>query len=218
MIAVFGSLHLDDVLFYAVAVLIALVFHEFAHAWVATRLGDNSPRAMGRLTLNPKPHLDPFGSMVMPAILLLIVLFAGPSVVFAYAKPMPLNPWSTRRATRDTVFIQAAGPLTNLGLAIVFGLIYSFTCGFGPMDDLLVACILTNALFAAIHIIPIPPLDGARAIGPFLPPRAREVFLNLEQYAPLFMLLVFFILGGFFFGIVGSIRDGILSLVPAGNC
>jgi Zn-dependent protease len=213
-----AALHLDDVLYYAAAVLIALVFHEFAHAWVATRLGDNSPRAMGRLTLNPKPHLDPFGSMVMPAILLLIVLFAGPSVVFAYAKPMPLNPWSTRRATRDTVFIQAAGPVTNLGLAIVFGLIYGFTCGFGPVDDLLVACILTNALFAAIHIIPIPPLDGARAIGPFLPPRAREVFLNMEQYAPLFMLLVFFILGGFFFGIVDSIRDGILSLVPVGSC
>jgi Zn-dependent protease len=218
VIAGLGGLHPDDVLYYAVAVLIALVFHEFAHAWVATRLGDGSPRAMGRLTLNPKPHLDPFGSMVMPAILLLIVFFAGPAVVFAYAKPMPLNPWSMRRATRDTVFIQAAGPLTNLGLAIVFGLVYSVTCGIGPLDAFLIACIFTNALFAAIHIIPIPPLDGARAIGPFLPPRAREVMLNMEQYAPLFMLLAFFLLGGFFLGIVGAVRDGILSLVPSGSC
>jgi Zn-dependent protease len=218
ILAAVRSVHPDDVLYFGVAGLIALVSHEFAHAVAAARLGDPTPKAMGRMTLHPRPHIDTFGSLVLPAILLLIIFFTGPSVMFAYAKPMPLNPWSTRRATRDTVLVQAAGPLANLFLALAFGVVYSVVCGAPVLKDLLAACVVTNALFAAIHIIPIPPLDAARAIGPFLPPRAREVLLNLEQYAPLFMLLVFFVLGGFFFSIVLAIRDAIISMVPVGSC
>jgi Zn-dependent protease len=173
---------------------------------------------MGRMTLDPRPHVDPFGTLVLPAILLLIIFFTGPSVMFAYAKPMPLNPWSSRRATRDTVLVQVAGPFANLVLSFAFGALYGVMCRTPVVAPFLAACIVTNALFAAIHIIPIPPLDAARAIAPFLPPRPREVMLNLEQYAPLFMLLVFFLLGGFFFSIVGNIQSGILSLVPVGTC
>jgi Zn-dependent protease len=116
------------------------------------------------------------------------------------------------------VLVQAAGPLTNLFLALVFGIVYSVMCGTPVLRDLLAAFVVTNALFAAIHIIPIPPLDASRAIGPFLPPRAREVLLNMEPYAPLFMLLVFFVLGGFFFSIVLAVRDAIISMVPIGSC
>ncbi|HJP65353.1 MAG TPA: site-2 protease family protein, partial [Actinomycetota bacterium] len=218
MLAAARAVHPEDVLYYAVAGLVALVVHEFAHAVAAGRLGDPTPKAMGRQTLKPKPHVDTFGTLVLPAILLLIIFFTGPNVMFAYAKPMPLNPWSSRRATRDTVLVQAAGPLANLILAFGFGVAYSEVCTTTLVGPLLAACVVTNALFAAIHIIPIPPLDAARAIAPFLPPRPREVMLNLEQYAPLFMLLVFFLLGGFFFSIVGNIQSGILSLIPLGNC
>ena len=207
------GVHLDQVLYYAAAGLVALVFHEFAHAFVATRLGDITPRGMGRLTLDPRPHVDTFGTLVLPAILLLIIFFAGPGVFFAYAKPMPFNPWHSRRATRDTVLIQAAGPVTNLILAFVFGAIYRVTCSVPGFNQLILACVGVNVTFAAIHIIPIPPLDGARAIAPFLPYRARETFVNLEQYAPLFMIAVFFLLGQFFFNIVGGIGGGIIRLI-----
>jgi Zn-dependent protease len=171
---------------------------------------------MGRLTLNPKAHADPFGTYVLPAILLLIVFFAGGNyLVFAYAKPMPLNPWNARRASRDTVLIQAAGPALNLVLSFGFAAVFAaIGCPSGALGNLLVVMVITNAAFAAIHLIPIPPLDAARAITPFLSYRARDFFVNMEQYAALIMLLVFFLLGGFFGSLVISIRDGILGLMP----
>jgi Zn-dependent protease len=212
------SVHPLLVVYYAAAALIALVVHEYAHAFTATRLGDQSPRAMGRLTLNPKPHLDTFGSLVFPAILLIRVLFAGGGVMFAYAKPMPLNAWNSARANRDVVLIQAAGPVANVALAFVFGGLLVVGCGIPGLEDFLGVALLVNVLFAAIHVVPMPPLDGARAITPFLPPRAREVFLNLEQYGALFILLVFFIIGGPFFDFVGAIVDGILALIPGASC
>jgi Zn-dependent protease len=210
--------HPDRVLFYAAATLVALVVHEFAHAFMATRVGDYSPRSMGRLTLDPRPHADTFGTLVFPAILLLIVLFRGDWAVFAYAKPMPLNPWNLRKQTRDTVLIQAAGPIANLALAFAFGAVRIATCGIPVLPDFVSVLVVVNVFFAAIHIIPMPPLDGARAIAPFLPPRAREVMVNLEQYAPLFILLVFFILGAFFFTVVDAIAGGLYNLIPGASC
>jgi Zn-dependent protease len=210
--------HPVRVVFYATAALIALVLHEYAHAFVATRLGDQSPRSMGRLSLGPRQHADVFGTYVFPAILLLPVLFSGRGVMFAYAKPMPLNPWSVKRQSRDTVLIQVAGPVTNLLVAAVFGIALQATCGTRVLTDFLSVVVFVNVFFAAIHVVPMPPLDGARAITPFLPPRAREVFTNLEQFAPLFILLVFFILGGFFFGFVEAIARGLLTLTPGTSC
>ncbi len=215
-LAALRSVHPDLVLYFGVAALVALVFHEFAHAFVAARFGDPTPRQMGRFTLSPKAHADTFGTFVLPAILLLIVFFAGPNVVFAYAKPMPLNPWHSRRGNRNTILIQAAGPLANLALAFAFGAVHNVVCGTGALGTFLLTGVEVNAIFAAIHIIPIPPLDAARAIVPFLSYRARDVFVSMEQYAPLFMLLVFFILNGFFFDIVGRIAGGIINLVGVG--
>lgn len=210
--------HPDRVLYYAAAALIALVVHEYAHAFVATRLGDYSPRSMGRLTLNPKAHADTFGTLVFPAILLLIVLFNGNWAMFAYAKPMPVNPWNLRKQSRDIVWIQAVGPVANLILAFAFGAVRIATCGIGPLTDFVSVLVVVNVFFAAIHVIPMPPLDGARAIGPFLPPRPREVMTNLEQYAPLFILLVFFILGNFFLSVVEIIAGGLYRLIPGAAC
>lgn len=218
VVGAFQEIHGSLVIYLAAAGLIALVVHEYAHAFLATRLGDSSPRAFGRLTLSPKAHADPFGTFVLPAILLLIAFFTGNQIVFAYAKPMPLNPWNSGRRTRDTVLIQAAGPVANLVLAFIFALAFSLTCGTRILTDFLDVCVITNAVFAAAHIIPVPPLDGARAISPFLSPRAREVFLNMEQYAALFMLLLFFVLGAFFQSLIVSIANGIIGLVSIGGC
>ena len=219
VVAATRTVHPDLLVYFAVAGLVALVFHELAHALVALRLGDHTPKQMGRLTLDPRQHADPFGTWVLPAILLLIIFLAGSpgSFFFAYAKPMPYNPWHTRRATRDTVLIQAAGPLMNVALAFVFGALHSVACGAPALGTFLDVCTAVNLWFAAIHIIPIPPLDCSRAIIPFLPYRAREVFVNMEQYAPLLMILVLFILNFAFVGLVGALARGIGGLIP-GSC
>jgi Zn-dependent protease len=212
------ALHPLEVVYFAIAVGVALVVHEWAHAAIATRLGDRSPKAMGRLTLNPRPHIDPFGSLVLPLILLLPVLFRGSWIVFAYAKPMPLNPFTLRRRSRDTVLIQAAGPVANLILAMGFGVLLALMCGTRGLQDLLAALVQVNVFFAAIHVIPMPPLDGARAIAPFLSPRVQETMANLEQYAPLFILAAFFILGSIFLNFAATIAGGLIQLVPGASC
>ncbi|HEX9236256.1 MAG TPA: hypothetical protein VF972_08250, partial [Actinomycetota bacterium] len=111
-----------------------------------------------------------------------------------------------------------AGPIANLVVALAAGALLAVVCGIRVVSSFLGVVVFVNVFFAAIHVIPMPPLDGARAVTPFLPPRAREVMTNLEQYAPLFILLVFFILGGFFFSVVEAIARGLYSLVPGGSC
>jgi Zn-dependent protease len=207
-----------DVLYYAVGLLIALMAHEYAHALAAVRLGDQSPRVAGRLTLNPKPHVDPFGSLLLPGILLLPVLFGRFTLPFAYAKPQPQNQWSLRKPDRDTILIALAGPAANLVLAFVFGGLIRLIATSGPVLDFLADCLRVTVVLAVMNLVPIPPFDGARVIGRFLPPRAREVFTNLEQYGALFILLIFFILPGPIFAFVGAIGNGICELVAGGAC
>lgn len=208
-----------SVIYFAVALLVALVAHEYAHAWMAVRLGDQTPKLAGRLSLNPKPLVDPFGTLILPAILLLPVLFGGGLFpVFGYAKPMPLNPWSLRRGERDVTIVAIAGPVINLALAFLFGLLFRVVAGTGPLADLILRCLQVNVILAVIHFVPIPPLDGAQMIARFLPPRAREVFANLDQYGALFILLIFFLLPGPIFAFVDVIGNGVCSLVVGGAC
>ena len=214
-----NDIHPLTVVYAAAALAVSLVLHEFAHAWTADRLGDHTPRQMGRLTLNPKPHIEPFGSLVLPAIMLLIVFFTGRPFVLAYGKPMPVNSWNLKKQNRDLVLIALAGPAMSLLLAFAFGAGLGFACGVPVVSGLLAAFVVVNVLLAAFNLLPMPPLDAARAITPFLPPRAREVFINLEQYGALFILLFVFLLGGLgFVNLVGAIADGIISLVPGGDC
>jgi len=205
------------VIYLAIGLLVGLVAHEYAHAWVATRLGDQTPRLRGRLTFNPRPHLDPFGSLILPGILLLIVLFGGDPLVFAYAKPQELNPWSLRRADHHGTLIALAGPAANVLLAFVFGALWRIGLP-GEASNLVADCLIANVILAAMNLMPIPPLDGARVVARFLSSRAREVFTNLEQYGALFMLLIFFIISGPIFTFVRVIGNGICQLVAGADC
>src|SRR5439155_24470057 len=132
------------VVYLAVGLLVGLVVHEYAHALVAVRLGDHSPRLHGRLTLHPRPHVDPFGTVVLPAILLLVVLFdPSQTFVFAYAKPMELNQWTLRRRQAHAVWIALAGPLANVALAFVFGGLYRLVrSSTGELPVFVGACLL----------------------------------------------------------------------------
>jgi Zn-dependent protease len=203
------------VVFLILSLLPAIVFHEWSHGVVADRMGDMTPRAMGRLTLNPVKHIDAFGTIVLPVLLLLPYLFGrGVTPVFGYAKPMPINRANLKNPERQMVWIALVGPLTNLILAVLAALTYRFVGGtVGALSTFLQIFVSVNVLVAVFNIMPIPPLDGAKVLAGFLPPRAREFFERLEPYGALFMLLIFFLFPGPIFAIVDAIGSGLLDLL-----
>lgn len=205
-------------LYLAIAVIPSLVLHEYGHALAATRLGDPTPKRWGRLGLNPKPLIDPFGSLILPALAVILVASGnGLAIVpiFAYAKPMPLDPSYLRNRQRDPVLITLAGLGANLVIAVVAGIAMRA----GPTGDLLLfayAVLLVNVFMCVIQLMPVPGLDGARLLMRVLPPKPREVFANLEEYLVLFVLVLFFVLAGPFRSIVDALV-GTVCRVVAGS-
>lgn len=203
------------VIFFVLSLVPAIVLHEVSHGVVADRMGDHTARFAGRLTLNPIKHVDPFGTVVLPGLLLLPYLFGrGSNPVFGYAKPMPVNPANLRDPDRQTMWIALAGPGTNLALAVVGALVYRFLGGGGGYVGLFfLIFVFVNVLLAVFNVMPIPPLDGSKVLARFLPPRARHVYQSMEPYGALFMLVIFFIFPGAIFAIVDPIREGLLDLL-----
>ncbi len=202
---------LDDLKFaayLAIALVPALILHEYAHAFLAVRLGDPTPRRWGRLTLDPRPLIDPFGSLILPALALILIAARGQLLlpVFAYAKPMPLDHSYLRNPKRDSVLVSVAGLVANLLLAVVGGLVIRAGVG-GEVGLFARAWLIVNALMFAFQLMPIPGLDGAKLLARVLPPRPREVFVNLEQYLVLFILVVFFVLAGPLLSIVDAFAN-----------
>lgn len=197
-------------------VLIAITFHEFAHGFAAYKLGDNTAKNEGRLSLNPFDHLDPIGSLML--------LFAG----FGWGKPVHVNPSNyTRKISMEKgeAIVSAAGPVMNLFLAIIFTLInyaiYKFAgVGFlsstvgGIIMLLISATISTNIGLGVFNLIPLPPLDGSKIIMPFLPYKAKEWFVNNEQiFSIIFVVLWITGLAGIIISpAINWITKGILSL------
>jgi len=178
-------------IFIIVVLIFSAIVHEYMHGWMANELGDPTAKNAGRLTLNPLAHLDLWGSVVLP-----IVLYLTTGFIFGYAKPVPYNPYNLRDPKYDPVKVALAGPLSNLVLALFFGLFVRFV----PIDnDLLVqllsAIVEINLILFVFNILPIPQLDGSRVIFPFLPRGVQEFYLRTERYgtiiALLFVLLAF---------------------------
>jgi Zn-dependent protease len=207
-------------LYVGVGLLVGMVVREYARAFVTAKLGDPTPRLWGRLTLNPKAWFDPFGSGFIPGILL--VLWASFVLMpqFAYGKPAALDPNYLKRGKRDVALASLAGPVANLALAAIAGVVMRLTGG-GSCDtvglflrgDPLELFMYANLSLCVMHLMPLPGLDGARLVGLLLAPHPREVYRNLDHYLPLFVLLVFFLLGGIFFSIVGTLTDALRSII-----
>ena len=214
------SVNLKLALFMLVVLVPSLSLHEYAHAWAASRLGDHSARQWGRMTLNIKPHLDKFGTLLLPGLLLILVAAGYLLPVFAYARPMPVNPSAMRNPDRGMRWFALAGPLANLGLAIVFGVALRATGVHfrGNLTIFLVAGLVINVVLFVFNLIPIPGLDGAKLVAPLLGPRARQVYQSLDEYLPLFMLLVFFILAGATLSIVRVLGNAVCRLVSGSDC
>jgi Zn-dependent protease len=211
--------NLKDAAYLGVALVPAIVLHEYAHAFVAVRLGDPTPKRWGRLTLNPRPSIDPFGSLILPALALILVAARGEMLlpVFAYAKPMPVDPTMFRNPRRDQALVVLAGLGANLALAIPAGLVIRA----GVTGEALLftlAWVVVNAFMFGLQLMPVPGLDGSKLLAPFLPPRAREVYVNLDQYLVLFILLIFFLLAGPLLAIVNVFADLACNLAAGIDC
>jgi len=165
---------------------LAVVIHECAHGWVSFLLGDKTAKYAGRLTLNPLAHIDPVGTIFLPIILLV----SNSPIIFGWAKPVPINYWALRNPKRDILWVGLAGPLANIIIAFIISLF--LRNGFNP-DSLLVfifkKTIAVNLVLAAFNLIPIPPLDGSRALVSLLPKAAANQFAKLEKYG-IFIIII----------------------------
>jgi Zn-dependent protease len=202
----------------ALPLLFAITLHEMAHGWIANTLGDPTAKLAGRLTLNPLAHIDPIGTVALPLILMIPMLFGYPTMLFGYAKPVPVNYTNLRRPKEDMTWVAAAGPGMNLLLAVISGLVFRLLLvfdpslllhvsrfgGFAPRGDLsssilvpiammMIYSVNLNVLLMLFNLIPIPPLDGGRVLVGLLPEQQATLVSRIEPYGMLIIIaLIFF--------------------------
>ncbi|MGZ9161064.1 MAG: site-2 protease family protein [Candidatus Limnocylindrales bacterium] len=209
---------LASIIVVAIMLLVGFPVHEFAHALAAYRLGDSTARFMGRLTLNPIAHFDPLGGI------LLAVTFIGSGFGFGWAKPTPVNPANLEGGHRGEAIVAAAGPISNLILAIMVALPLRYLIANPELLDAVPRIVLLtmqlfifiNLVLMVFNLLPIPPLDGSKVLFAFLSPRQTWQWRPiLEQYGFILLLVLFFVPPGNSIGgqILGPILDGLFSLL-----
>lgn len=180
----------------AVGLLIGMTVREVARAYMAVRLGDPTPRLWGRLSFNPKSWFDPFGSGLIPGLIVFLIAMSAPYVPpFAYAKQAPVDPNYLKHGSRDVVLVSSAGPAANLALAFLPGLLLRAGVTGGVLGTFLSAFLITNLSLAVVHLLPIPGLDGARMVGLLLHGKPKQLYRDLDAYLPLFALAFFMVFG-----------------------
>ena len=180
---------------WALPLIIAITFHEAAHGYVARLFGDDTASRLGRVSFNPFKHIDPFGTILLPGLLLLI----HSPFLFGYAKPVPVNSQALRNPRRDMIWVAAAGPATNLVLAALAALGFHLIAFLPVATQQWVAqnlqnALVINVLLAIFNLIPIPPLDGGRIAVGILPGALAQPLARLERYGMAILIGVFFVL------------------------
>jgi len=223
-----------NILIFAIALIVLIysaILHEIAHGYVAERLGDPTARLLGRLTLNPLPHIDPFLSILLPLMLLL----SPTKIIFGGAKPVPIDPYNLKDGRKDIALVSFAGPATNILLMLAayllftiffhkdqgyfFDLIFRSSNTIHSVVDLLayilVDIMFTNLSLAVFNLLPIPPLDGSKIFALILPEDLANSYLSLSSFGTLILLvLLVFPIGGFsLMNVVGSILTYSLTLL-----
>jgi len=165
--------------------IVAMSVHEFAHGWVAFRLGDPTAKYSGRLTLNPLAHIDPFWTFLLP---LLLFVTTGGRFVFGAAKPVPVNYRALKNPRRDMVLIGAAGPFVNLASAWALSIVIKNLPMPALAASLLLNLIVINVILGVFNLIPIPPLDGSRILTGLLPEPLASAYADMEAYSFIILL------------------------------
>ncbi len=211
----FSPLTLLNVAYFILIILLSLSIHESAHAWAAYKLGDPTAKMLGRVTLNPVPHIDPFGTLLLPAML---ALFGMP--VFGWAKPVPIISRNFKHIRRDEALVGAAGPLSNLLLAMVVSVVLvamamatsaqsvyvQMQQQYTPAWAILQFGVLNLAL-AAFNFIPVPPLDGSHVLSALLPREVEAFYQKIQALGPLILIVLF--MTGAFSIVLGPLLGGL---------
>jgi Zn-dependent protease len=187
------DLDITTVIIVFLVLLFSLTIHEAAHAWSASRLGDDTAKRLGRISLNPVVHIDPIGTLLLP----LVALASGSGMIFGWAKPTPIRVRNLGHPRRDSVLVTAAGPASNLAIAIVATMVFQRSEGFVRLVAF--EALSLNVLLAVFNMLPIPPLDGGQILMALLPPRISMQLRFLYEYG--FLILI----GLMFTGILGSL-------------
>ncbi|MFO7303408.1 MAG: site-2 protease family protein [Acidobacteriota bacterium] len=181
-----------------VVLIVSLSVHEAAHAWTADRLGDPTARMLGRLTLNPIPHIDPIGTLLFP----LVAMVSGFPLI-GWAKPVPVDVYRLRSPRRDFALVAVAGPISNLLLAAVGVVLFrtlDATGGLGPtLDSALFAFVFLNVFLAVFNMLPVPPLDGGNVLAGLVPESMARVIDSVRPYG------IFVLYALLFMGVIGAI-------------
>ncbi|WP_221088031.1 site-2 protease family protein [Deinococcus aquaedulcis] len=182
------------------ALVLSLAFHEFAHAWSADKLGDPTPRRYGRVTLNPIKHLDPFGTLLM--------LLVG----FGFARPVPINPNNLGRW--GTLWVSAAGPISNLLIALLCALLLKFL-PFSPlMGSVLMTVLSINVVLAVFNLIPIPLLDGSRILGALVPSLGRSLAqFEAQPFSFVIVMVFIFLFGSQISGVINVVQNWVVGFM-----
>jgi Zn-dependent protease len=215
-----SNVNFVEILTYIVILIFSVMVHEIAHALAALWKGDDTAKQMGRITLNPVPHLDLFGSIILPALMII----SNMHFLFAWAKPVPIHPEKFRDPKKDIPLVAFAGPAANLILALISAIIIKIfniwhPSGYiGISQDIvmfLFIMINVNICLAIINLIPIPPLDGSKVVTIFMSWRTASKFLSLNPYICFIVLIGLLwtgILGRIIFPIVSVLIKGLLSI------
>ncbi len=186
---------------FQIAVLImSVVIHEVSHGYAASFLGDETARYQGRLTLNPLKHLDPVGSVIVPSI----SYFLG-GFIFGWAKPVPYNPYNLKPGRWSEAIVASIGPISNLFLAVLFGLLLRIGTANGATPafiEIMSLIVFINILLAIFNLVPIPPLDGSKLLFAIFPDKLYQIRRFFERYGLILVLFLIFFLWPFIFPIV----------------
>jgi Zn-dependent protease len=190
---------IQNILIYALPVLLAITVHEAAHGYAARHYGDNTAYVMGRITLNPLKHIDPIGTILMP----LLLIFVGSPFLFGYAKPVPVQFGNLRNPKRDMIWVALAGPGSNLVMALIWGIVFYLLKGAGIVEPFFLKMaqggILVNAVMFAFNLFPLPPLDGGRILVGLLPYKQAHLVSRVEPWG--------------FFIVMGLVIAGVINAI-----